>query len=321
MMRWKGWILVLAAGALFGCSEGGADRGDADSTIAVIPKGTTHIFWRQVESGARQAARDLNVRMEWKGPLKENDRAMQIALVEQFVSEGVSGIVLAPLDDSALLRPVRAAAARGIPVVIFDSDLKGEVGKDFVSFVATDNLRGGELAGEEMVRRLNGKGKVVLLRYQVGSASTANREQGFLNVIERHPEVELISSNQYAGATAGEAIQKSEEMLDVIRQADGVFCPNESSTYGMMVTLRKHALADRVQFIGFDASPDLVRALRQGEIRALVVQNPKGMAYAALETLVRHQRGEETPARIDTGVHLLTAENVDDPEFSDLLGE
>jgi len=132
--------------------------------IAVIPKGTTHVFWKSVEAGARAAGEELGVDIVWKGPLKENDRAQQIAIVEQFLTEGVAGIVLAPLDDTALRRPVQTAMQKKIPVVIIDSALRGEPGKDFVSFVATDNRKGGRLAGEELARLLNGQGRLVLLR-------------------------------------------------------------------------------------------------------------------------------------------------------------
>src|SRR5207253_10910624 len=96
------------------------------------------------------------------------------------VSEGVDGIVLAPLDATALLAPVQSATGKNIPVVIFDSSLNGQVGTDFVSLVATDNKKGGNIGGEELARILGGKGKVVLLRYGVGSASTEQREAGFL---------------------------------------------------------------------------------------------------------------------------------------------
>jgi len=287
--------------------------------IAVIPKGTTHVFWKSVEAGAKAAGADLDVNIIWKGPLKENDRAQQIALVEQFAMEGVSGIVLAPLDDNALLRPVRVAGSKNIPVVIIDSGLQGEAGTDFASFVATDNLQGGYLAGKQMAELLGGKGKVILLRYMVGSASTTNREQGFLNALKEHPELELVLDNQYAGATAGEAIQKSEELLDQLRASDGVFCPNESSTYGMLVTLRKNNMAGAIRFVGFDSSEDLIHALRQDEIQALVVQNPKKMGYQGVTTLVHLLDGIEPPARIDTGVAVVTADNLGDPEIQALV--
>lgn len=310
---------VLGVFLLASCGESADSSGTSIESIAVIPKGTTQKFWKSVEAGAYQAGEELYVNIIWKGPMKENDRALQIALVEQFVTEGVSGIVLAPLDETALIRPVREAAGQGIPVVIFDSDLKAEVGKDFLSFVATDNLAGGQKAGERVVDLLQGRGKVALLRYQVGSASTTRREEGFLEIINRYPGIEVILDNQYGGATSGEVIQKSEELLDTLREADAIFCPNEATTYGMLVTLRKHNLAGKVRFVGFDSSEELLRAMGTGEIDALVVQNPRKMGYLGVSTLVKHLRGEEVPERIDTGVALVTPDRLSDPEIRKLL--
>src|SRR5262245_13457615 len=126
MRIWPAVILSLVLIPLAGAAE---DK----LTIAVIPKGTTHDFWKSVEAGAKKAGDELKVDIIWKGPLKEDDRAEQIKVVEQFTARGVSGIVLAPLDFDALSRPVASARQRKIPVVIFDSALKGEPGKDFVS--------------------------------------------------------------------------------------------------------------------------------------------------------------------------------------------
>jgi ribose transport system substrate-binding protein len=230
------WVATLAIVAVTGLVCGAEDM--KGKRVAVIPKGTTHVFWKSIEAGARQAGAETGVEIVWKGPLKENDRAQQIAIVEQFITENVAGIVLAPLDDNALLRPVRAAVAKKIPVVIIDSALKGEAGKDFICFASTDNKVGGSLGGERLAQVLGGKGKVVLLRYQVGSASTDEREAGFMEAMAKQPGIQVISDNQYGGATVGESIKKSEAMLDKLREANGIFCPNESTTYGMLVALR-----------------------------------------------------------------------------------
>src|SRR4051812_19548459 len=166
-------MLCMGALALLlgGCNrDGGGRQSNSSIRIAVIPKGTTHEFWKSVEAGAKKAGEELKVEIIWKGPLKEDEKNQQIALVEQFVSDAVSGICLAPLDDTALLAPVRSAAAKKIPVVIFDSALKGDAGKDFVSLVATNNRLGGKMAGQEMVKSLGANKKVVLLRYKEGSA-------------------------------------------------------------------------------------------------------------------------------------------------------
>jgi ribose transport system substrate-binding protein len=205
--------------------------------VIVIPKGTTHEFWESLHAGALKAAGELgNVEVIWLGPQKEDERAQQIELVQSAVAAGVDGIVLAPLDAHALVDSVEAAAARGIPVVIFDSGLAT---KNFVSYVATDNYHGGVLAARRLGQVLGGKGRVILLRYAVGSDSTEQREKGFTDTLaEEFPGLKLISETEYAGPTFDSAQEKSQSLLTRYRgQFDGIFCPNESSTFGMMRAL------------------------------------------------------------------------------------
>ena len=298
------------------CSIGFA----AGEKIAVIPKGTTHSFWKSVEKGARDAGAELGVEIVWKGPLKEDDRAHQIAVVQQFVVDDADAIVLAPLDDTALRNPVRSAMARNKPVVIFDSSLKGEVGKDFISFVATDNFLGGQIAGKELARLLGGKGKVVLLRYQEGSASTSKREAGFLDIMSKHPGIEVIQSNRYAGATISAAQDTAMNMLDRLREADGIFTSNESATQGMILALRQTGLIRSKTLVGFDTSSFLLSALKRGDVKALVAQNPTQMGYLGVKTAVAQLRGESFEEMIDTGCVLVTKENLDTAEIKAVLG-
>ena len=301
-------MLCIGALALLlcGCNRDGSGKSNSSIRIAVIPKGTTHEFWKSVEAGAKKAGEELKVEVIWKGPLKEDEKNQQIALVEQFVSDGVSGICLAPLDDTALFAPVRSAAGKKIPVVIYDSALKGDAGKDFVALVATNNKLGGRMAGEELLRILGDNKKVVLLRYKEGSASTMEREAGFLEAIGKDPKITLIEQNRYAGATMGEAQTAAMNMIDKLRDAGGIFCPNESSTMGMLLALRQNNLAGKVKFIGFDASPPLLEAVRNGEIQGLIAQDPTGMGYKAVQTMVKHLKGEKVPDYIDTGCKLIT---------------
>src|SRR5262249_31332962 len=166
-------LLLACLVALGGLSCGKTEPQAKRYSIAVIPKGTTHEFWKAIHAGAVKAEQelsgpDLQVSITWKGPLREDDREQQIQVVEGFLSQGVSGIVLAPLDNRALVRPVEEAAGAGIPTVIIDSALDSS---KIISFVATDNLKGGEIAADRMAELLHGKGKVLLLRYQEGSAS------------------------------------------------------------------------------------------------------------------------------------------------------
>jgi ribose transport system substrate-binding protein len=313
-------IGVAVAVALSGACRGRTD--DGKLTIAVIPKGTTHKFWQSIHAGAEKAAQELNVNVIWRGPLREDDRASQITEVEGFITRGVSGIALAPLDEAALALPVADAQRQNIPVVIFDSGLKGS---DYVSFVATDNRKGGRMAAEHVASRLNGKGRVILLRYAEGHDSTTQREQGFLEGLAAHKGIEILSSNQYAGADVEGAYKRSESLLSNYRKQDGsldvdaIFCVNESTTFAMMRVLQDHGWAGKTRFVGFDASDNLVKGLADGHIDALVIQDPVRMGYLAVKTLVSHIKGEQVEKRIDTGVHLATRENMNEPEMKELL--
>lgn len=308
-------LLALAALlALTAC--GGAEGGSGKLEIAVIPKGTTHEFWKAVHAGAEGAARELDVEIIWKGPIKENDRGAQIKTVENFVVRGVDGIVLMPLDYTALAAPAEEAKARGIPVVVADSDLDWD-GR--VSFVATDNRRGGELAAEALAELMGGAGSVIMLRYFEGSASTKAREEGFLERIAGYDGIEVLSSNQYSGTESGPAFQAAENLLDRFPDVDGIYCPNEGAAFAMLRALQDSGRAGSVRFVGFDASDKLVEGLRAGEIDALVLQDPVRMGDLAVRACVEAVRGGTPEARIDTGVRVVRTSEIDDPDVQALL--
>jgi ribose transport system substrate-binding protein len=292
-------------------------------TIAVIPKGTTHEFWKSINAGAMKAREELLeqgivVDVIWKGPLKEDDRDQQIQVVESFTVRRVDGIVLAPLDSQALVRPVDNATKAGIPIVIIDSDLKTD---RYISFAATDNYHGGQIAAQHLGQLLDGQGKVIMLRYGVGSASTEAREAGFLNLIaEQFPDIQLISTDQYGGPTRETAYQASQNLLNRFgRDVDGIFCPNEPTTIMMTRALRDIGRAGgQVKMVGFDAGTQSVADLKAGDVQGLVVQNPFHMGYLGVLTIMDHLQGKPVEKRIDTGVTLVTQSNMDQTEIQEL---
>jgi len=323
--------LVLGLALVSGCGRSGSpSRGpqggpERSLTIAVIPKGTTHEFWKSIHAGAVQASRELSaeagvggVTIIWKGPLREDDREQQVQVVEGFLSQGIQGIVLAPLDSRALVRPVEEARRAGVPTVIIDSRLESD---SVVSFVATDNGKGGQLAAERLGELLGGRGKVLLLRYAEGSASTMEREQGFLERLRsRYPGIAVVSADQYAGPTRETAKRASENLLNRFGgNLQGIFTPNESSTIGMLLALQDIGKAGKVRFVGFDASAILIDAIRAHQLDGVVVQNPMRMGYLGVKTMVDYLRGRPIERRIDTGIMLVTAANLDSAATQTLI--
>jgi ribose transport system substrate-binding protein len=258
------------------------------------------------------------VELVWKGPLREDDREQQVQVVESFASQGVDGIVLAPLDAKALVRPVEEAKRLGVPTVIVDSALASD---EIASFVATDNVKGGAMGADELGRLMDGKGRVMLLRYQEGSASTAMREEGFLARLEEAwPGLDLLVADQHAGPTVDTAKRASENLLN--RYGDdikGVFVVNETSTGGMLLALQDAGLAGKVKVVGFDGTPTFVQAMRAGHLHGFVLQDPMRMASLAVETLADHLLGKPVPRRVDTAAIVVTPGNLDTPQTQALL--
>jgi ribose transport system substrate-binding protein len=293
-------------------------------TIAVVPKGNTHEFWKSIHAGAIKAQRELaesgvTIEIIWKGPLKEDDREQQVQVIENFIGRHVDGIVLAPLDNRGLVAPVETAVRGKIPVVIIDSGL---VSTAQSSFVATDNLEGGRIAARNLGKLLGGKGNVVMLRYAVGSASTEEREAGFLEIMQKDfPAIKLISTDQHAGPTRDTAKRASENLLSRYgTQVNGIFACNESAATGMLLALRDAGLAGgKVKFIAFDSGEALKTGLKAGDVQGIVVQNPLNMGYLGVKTVVAVLRGEKVASRIDTGVGFITLENLNDPAMADVV--
>lgn len=313
------YVLLLAIGiaSTLGASE--------KYTIAVVPMGTTHQYWKLIHAGAKKAQAELqgqglDVELIWKGPLREDDRDQQVQVVENFMARRVSGIVLAPLDMRALVAPVEQAVAAGIPVVIVDAPLNS---KAPVSTIATNNYLSGRLAAQRLSEVLGGQGNAILLRVQVGSGSCEAREQGFLDELtENHPGIKVISSNQHGGATRNTALAASQNLLMRYgREVNGIFAPNESTAAGMLLALDNVGLGKgKVKLIGYANSEVFADALRAGDLQGLVLQDPVKMGYLGVKHIVQVLRGEKVPERVDTAVVMATPENVDQPEVRELIG-
>lgn len=288
--------------------------------IAVIPKGTTHEFWKSVHAGAENAAKELgNVEILWKGALLENDRNGQIGVMQDFITKNVDGIVLAPLDSQALVPYVAEATEEKIPVVIFDSGLNDT--SNIVTYVASDNFKGGAVAARRLAESLNGEGEVILLRYNPGSESTQQREDGFLETLAKEfPKIKVISSNEYSGTTPASSLDKATQLLNKYKdQVDGIFAVCEPNAQGTLGALREAELAGKVKFVAFDPNAELIQGLENGHVTGIVLQDPVKMGYEAVKAMMNHIQGKPVEKRIPTGEYVATPENMNDAQMQKLL--
>ncbi len=312
LLTWLGAV-TLVCGA---CARPDTEGADRRLQIAVVPKGSTHQFWKSIHAGAIKGGIEANVDVLWQGPVREDDRQMQIQVVQNFVSRGVDAIVLAPLDSRSLVGPIEAAAGRDIPVVIIDSGLDSTVQ---AAFIATNNYEGGRSCGRRLAEVIGGRGTVLMLRFMEGHASTTAREHGFLDAIGEFADIEVVSDNQRAGATLETALQASQNLLNRFPDVDGVFAVNETSTQGMLRALQTAGRAGTTRLVGFDANETLVAALAAGTIHGLAVQDPFAMGYLGVKAAAAAARGIEHDTYVETRLMMITPDNMGEPVARQLL--
>jgi ribose transport system substrate-binding protein len=310
--------LILPALLIVSCNKPDSGSAARKPVIAVIPKGVSHFFWQTVKAGAEAAGKDLNVTIDWQGPASETDYARQLSIVEDAISRRVDGIVLAPSHGETMVPIVERAMKSGIPVTIFDSGINSQ---NYVSYVATDNYQGGLVAAERMAKRLNGKGRVAILGVKKGSVSTDEREDGFRQTIEKkYPDIKIVQ-HLYGEANMALSADRATDILTANPDLNGLFASNESSIVGAVRAARQKGLAGKLVLVGFDATSNLIEEVKAGAIDSLVLQNPFKMGYEGVKTIVDKLNKKEPPRRLDTGVSLLTKENVDTPEIQALTRE
>ena len=302
--------IFLACLALAGCQK------TTKRVIAVVPKATSHFFWLSVQAGALAAGEEYGVQIEWNGAASETEYPRQIQIVDSFISRRVDGIALAPTERKALVGAVDRAAKAGIPLTIFDSGIDSE---NFMSFLATNNYEGGQMAGRALARLLNGNGKVAMVLHAPGSGSTMDRERGFEDVIKAEFPGITIVATQFGLSDRSKAMAATENILTAHPALDGLFASSEPSSMGASLALKSRSLGGKVHLVAFDSSDGMVDDLKAGVIAALVVQDPYRMGHDAVKTLVDKLNGQTPPKRIDLSARVITKADLDKMEVQRLL--
>lgn len=307
----RSWTILLMAACLVapGC------RRDEKRVVGVVPKGANHIFWKSVHAGAVKAAREYGLEVEWNAPTVEIDSKRQIEIVDSMVNRQLAGIVLAPVDRKALVSAVDRASNAGIPVSIFDSDVDTP---NRVAYVATNNEEGGRMGARKLGELLGGKGKVAVIGFMPGSASTMDREHGFEDEMRtKYPHIDVVGM-QFGMADRAKSMAVTENILTAHPELAGLFADNESSTAGAIQALKSRGLKN-VKLVGFDPNEQFVAELKAGWIQAMVAQNPFRMGYESTKAIGMKLRGETPPARVDSGSAMITVDILEQPEIKELL--
>lgn len=305
------FCLALGIVGCFGCQE----QETGQTQIAVIPKALTHQFWLTVKAGAEAAGKECGVNVIWMGPDKETQIDKQIDIIDQMLTRGVNAIVLAACDEKALIVPIERAINAGIPVITMDSGVESDLP---LSFVATDNIAGAKAAARKLAELIGNEGEVALIPFVSGAATSEMREDGFEEGLKEFPNIVLVAT-QYCDSNEAKAMNVTQDMLTAHPNIKGIFAANESACIGAAQALKTLGKAGQVKLVGFDAADEEVAALREGAVQALIVQDPFRMGNLSVKAAVDALAKKSIEKRIDTGVHIVTIENLDTPEIQKVV--
>jgi len=281
---------LIAELLVTGCGRG------KERTIAVVPKGTSHVFWVSVEAGARAAGKEFHATILWSGPQQETEYARQIEIVDSMIARHVDGLAVAAADRQILTGSLERAAREKIPVTVFDSGVDSE---KFMTFVVTDNRAAGAMAARKLAELLGGKGTVAVMGHAPGSYSTMDRERGFTEAMAKEfPGVRIVAT-QFSMADPAKAMAGAENLLTAHPDLGGMFASSEPSSVGVARAVRARGLAGKVKLVAFDSTEGLKADEKDGVIQALVVQDPYKIGYEAVRTLCVKLDGGEPPKRVD----------------------
>lgn len=299
--------LAVGCGSREESEEPGRAESPAKRRIGVVLKAIDSEFWLTVRDGAQKAAQEADVEVTVLAPRSETDVEGQLNKIEDLIAQKVSGLAVAANDVESVIPTLERAARMGIPFVTIDSDANAP---SKLSFIGTDNVYGGKLAGEYIVKALGGEGKVALITGVPGQQSHISRRDGFLQALEGS-SIELVPP-QPANSDRMMALNVTENLLESEPDLRALFVTNSTMALGASEAIKARKLADKVVLVGFDTSEESLGAVQKGEINALIAQSPFNMGYLGVKKLVEHLDGGSIDKRIDTGTQVVTSDNLEE---------
>ncbi len=280
----------------------------AEFRITIVTKAMDSEFWQKIKQGAVETAKDYpNVELNVLAPLREINIDQQVNILEDQILKNVSAIAVAPCGVSEILPALDKANEKGIPVITVDTDIDWPHKK---SYVGTDNKLGGELAGEFLAKKLNGKGNIALIRGIPGIQTHEDRVAGFMQVIKEYPDLKLVAS-QPANSERDLALTVMENILTSNPNLDGVFMTSDQMALGALEAIAARNSLDKIVSVGFDAGHEAVMAVKEKKLTAVVAQSPYNMGKMAFLTALKIAQKQPVDPRIDTGTELITIDNVE----------
>ncbi|MFN8590072.1 MAG: sugar ABC transporter substrate-binding protein [Thermomicrobiales bacterium] len=284
----------------------GPVKGNKEYKLAFMQVFPDNPFWQALKEGVESRAAEDGVTVDVI-PLPTNAGVSdQVAQMEDAVTKGYDGIILGTIDAAGIVPGIEAANAAGIPVIAVDT---APAGGELVSLVQTDNIAASKQAGEYLVEQLGGEGKILNLQGDMANQTAQARNEGFHQAVDAASGITVI--DQSAHWKQEEGLSITENILTSDPDLKAIFAANDPPALGALQALKSAGRND-VIIVGFDAIPDAVEAVKNGEMKATLAQFPRVMGVVGVDLMVRHLNGEDVPAKVDSGALLVTQDNAAD---------
>ena len=319
MKRWIPAFAVFAAIGLFTASKVDvASAADNKYTIALIPGLTTDAFYITMRKGAEAAAKDLGVTLVFQGASDFNP-VTQVPVLNAIIGRKPSAILIAPTDKTQLVQPLKQAVDAGIPVLTVDTFIgdghyqTGSGDADFpISYIASDNILGGQIAARALAKAIGDKGKVYVSNVKPGISTTDQREQGFKDEMKKHSNITVLET-QFNDDDANKAASQFQSVFARNSDLAGVFGANLFSAMGAANGVKQSGKSGKVKVVAFDAPTSIVGEIKSGNVDIAIAQHPAEIGYFGVVAAFAHLTGQSVPTLIGTGFTVIDKSNIDDP--------
>ncbi|MEX1123271.1 MAG: sugar ABC transporter substrate-binding protein [Balneolales bacterium] len=313
----KKFLIILLSSILlpvfWGCNR---EQYSGEPTVALVVKTLNNPFFMEMQRGAEDAAKELELNLVIQAAEREVDVEQQMQIIENLIQRKVDVIAVTPSGSRELIPVISRANQANIPVIIVDTRLDEKLlksdGAQISTFIGSDNFEGGRLAGIYIGERLNGSGKVAILEGIPGHETGDSRRLGFLKGLEESPDIQIVTS-QTANWERSLGYNVFENILQSYSDVQAVFAANDLMALGALEALSSNREAENeVIVVGFDAHEEAIEAIRNGAMAATIAQHPYEMGRMAVENASRILKGEEVPDEIPVQIELITKASLPD---------
>lgn len=320
-----GGLGISLAGAATLAAAGPARAASKSFTIALIPGLTTDAFYITMHRGASAAAKAFGVDLVFQGAPEFNP-VQQVPVLDAVIARKPDALLIAPTDKVQLIKPLQAADNAGIPVITVDTFIgtgiyqTGSGNADFpLSYIASNNTLGGQMAARALAKAMDGKGKVYVSNVQPGISTTDEREAGFISEMKKdYPGITVLNT-QFNDDDANKAASQAQSVLARNPDLSGIFGANLFSAMGAANGIQQGGSAGRVKVVAFDAPQSIIGNIKSGLIDMAIAQHPAEIGWFGVAAAYAHLTGQSIPPAIATGFTVIDKSNVDDASIQKFI--